>query len=53
MTDETLLGSRQPTLDELDDPPILQAAADQLRRKLLKTTNLDLDSFDTEDPPLR
>uniref|UniRef100_A0AAZ3P3B8 Piezo-type mechanosensitive ion channel component n=1 Tax=Oncorhynchus tshawytscha TaxID=74940 RepID=A0AAZ3P3B8_ONCTS len=49
---ETLLGSRQPTLDELDDPPILQAAADQLRRKLLKTTNLDLDSFDTEDPPL-
>uniref|UniRef100_A0A8C8MMR9 Piezo-type mechanosensitive ion channel component n=1 Tax=Oncorhynchus tshawytscha TaxID=74940 RepID=A0A8C8MMR9_ONCTS len=52
MTDETLLGSRQPTLDELDDPPILQAAADQLRRKLLKTTNLDLDSFDTEDPPL-
>uniref|UniRef100_A0A8C7UGW1 Piezo-type mechanosensitive ion channel component n=1 Tax=Oncorhynchus mykiss TaxID=8022 RepID=A0A8C7UGW1_ONCMY len=52
MTDETLLGSRQPTLDELDDPPILQAAADQLRRKLLKTTKLDLDSFDTEDPPL-
>uniref|UniRef100_A0A8C7UAN9 Piezo-type mechanosensitive ion channel component n=1 Tax=Oncorhynchus mykiss TaxID=8022 RepID=A0A8C7UAN9_ONCMY len=49
---ETLLGSRQPTLDELDDPPILQAAADQLRRKLLKTTKLDLDSFDTEDPPL-
>ncbi|XP_055788849.1 piezo-type mechanosensitive ion channel component 2-like [Salvelinus fontinalis] len=52
MTDETLLGSRQPTLDELDDPPILQTAADQLRRKLLKTTNLDIDSFDTEDPPL-
>ncbi|XP_038867450.1 piezo-type mechanosensitive ion channel component 2-like [Salvelinus namaycush] len=52
MTDETLLGSRQPTLDELDDPPILQTAADQLRRKLLKTSNLDIDSFDTEDPPL-
>ncbi|CAB1336250.1 unnamed protein product, partial [Coregonus sp. 'balchen'] len=51
MTDETLLGSRQPTLDELDDPPILQPAADQLRRKLLKTANLDLGSFDTEDPP--
>ncbi|KAL1021410.1 hypothetical protein UPYG_G00012940 [Umbra pygmaea] len=51
MTDETLLGSRQPTLDELEDPPLLQPAADQLRRKLLKTTNIDLGSFDCESPP--
>ncbi|XP_031649162.1 piezo-type mechanosensitive ion channel component 2-like [Oncorhynchus kisutch] len=43
VTDETLLGSRQPTLDELDDPPLLQPTAEQLRRKLLKTANLDLD----------
>ncbi|XP_038863404.1 piezo-type mechanosensitive ion channel component 2-like [Salvelinus namaycush] len=48
VTDETLLGSRQPTLDELDDPPLLQPTAEQLRRKLLKTANLDLGSFDSE-----
>ncbi|XP_042155847.1 piezo-type mechanosensitive ion channel component 2 [Oncorhynchus tshawytscha] len=51
VTDETLLGSRQPTLDELDDPPLLQPTAEQLRRKLLKTANLDLGSFDSEVPP--
>ncbi|XP_023283479.1 piezo-type mechanosensitive ion channel component 2-like [Seriola lalandi dorsalis] len=45
MTDETMLGSRQPTQEELDEPP----AADQLRRRLLKTNNIDLTSFDTDE----
>ncbi|XP_035014498.2 piezo-type mechanosensitive ion channel component 2 [Hippoglossus stenolepis] len=45
MTDETMLGSRQPTQEELDEPP----AADQLRRTLLKTTNIDLNSFEIDE----
>ncbi|KAI4823385.1 hypothetical protein KUCAC02_011971, partial [Chaenocephalus aceratus] len=47
MTDETLLGSRQPTLEELDDPPAVSPAADQLRRRLLRTANIDLTTFET------
>ncbi|KAL6119927.1 uncharacterized protein ACO6RY_04388 [Pungitius sinensis] len=46
-TDETMLGSRQPTLEELDEPPPGSPAADKLRRRLLKTANIDLTSFDT------
>ncbi|XP_019907528.3 piezo-type mechanosensitive ion channel component 2 [Esox lucius] len=53
MTDETLLGSRQPTQDELEDPPLLQPADEKLRWKLLKTANIDLSSFDCESPPPR
>ncbi|XP_071331067.1 piezo-type mechanosensitive ion channel component 2 [Trachinotus anak] len=49
MTDETMLGSRQPTQEELDEPPAVPPAADQLRRKLLKTANIDLTSFDIEE----
>ncbi|XP_053280799.1 piezo-type mechanosensitive ion channel component 2 [Pleuronectes platessa] len=44
MTDETMLGSRQPTQEELDELP----PADQLRRRLLKTTNIDLNSFEID-----
>ncbi|XP_060912625.1 piezo-type mechanosensitive ion channel component 2 [Labrus mixtus] len=44
MTDETMLGSRQPTQEELDEPPAVPPAADQLRRRLLRTTNIDLTS---------
>ncbi|XP_059190060.1 piezo-type mechanosensitive ion channel component 2 [Centropristis striata] len=47
MTDETMLGSRQPTQEELDEPPAVSPAADQLRRRLLKTANIDLSSFET------
>ncbi|CAL8369473.1 unnamed protein product [Lota lota] len=50
-TEETLLGSRQPTQEELDEPPCLQPAADQLRRRLLKTTRIDMGSLDDEDAP--
>ncbi|XP_037629066.1 piezo-type mechanosensitive ion channel component 2 isoform X2 [Sebastes umbrosus] len=49
MTDETLLMSRQPTQEELDDPPAVSPAADQLRRRLLKTANIDLTSFENVD----
>ncbi|XP_034027616.1 piezo-type mechanosensitive ion channel component 2 [Thalassophryne amazonica] len=61
MTDETMLVSRQPTQEELDEPPavppcvtpaappVAPPAADQLRRKLLKSTNIDLTSFDNEE----
>ncbi|XP_028266562.1 piezo-type mechanosensitive ion channel component 2 [Parambassis ranga] len=55
MTDETMLGSRQPTqeeLDEPDEPPAVPPAADQLRRRLLKEANIDLTSFDTDEPSL-
>nr|XP_029133923.1 piezo-type mechanosensitive ion channel component 2-like [Labrus bergylta] len=44
MTDETMLGSRQPTQEELDEPPAVPPVADQLRRRLLRTTNIDLTS---------
>ncbi|XP_040908244.1 piezo-type mechanosensitive ion channel component 2 [Toxotes jaculatrix] len=49
MTDETMLGSRQPTQEELDEPPAVLPAADQLRRRLLKTTNVDLTSFESDE----
>ncbi|KAK2851179.1 hypothetical protein Q5P01_007455 [Channa striata] len=49
LTDETMLGSRQPTEEELDEPPAVFPAADQLRRRLLKTANMDLTSFDSDD----
>ncbi|KAM9342468.1 piezo-type mechanosensitive ion channel component 2 [Pholidichthys leucotaenia] len=45
MTDETMLLSRQPTQEDLDESP----AADQLRRRLLKEANIDLTSFDAGD----
>ncbi|XP_008287485.1 piezo-type mechanosensitive ion channel component 2 [Stegastes partitus] len=49
MTDETMLGSRQPTQEELDEPPAMLPAAAQLRRRLLKEANVDLTSFDTDE----
>lgn len=49
MTDETMLGSRQPTQEELDEPPAVPPAADQLRRRLLKTANIDLTSIETDE----
>ncbi|XP_038577867.1 piezo-type mechanosensitive ion channel component 2 [Micropterus salmoides] len=49
MTDETMLGSRQPTQEELDEPPTMQPAAHPLRRRLLKTANLDLTSVETDE----
>ncbi|XP_063049296.1 piezo-type mechanosensitive ion channel component 2 [Engraulis encrasicolus] len=57
MTDETMLGSRQPTQEDLDDvplpppPPARSAGAQELRRKLLKAACVDLSSFDTEYHP--
>ncbi|KAM7412257.1 hypothetical protein PAMA_021957 [Pampus argenteus] len=42
MTDETMLGSRQPTQEELDEPPAVTPPANQLRQRLMKTTNIDL-----------
>nr|XP_020470497.1 piezo-type mechanosensitive ion channel component 2-like [Monopterus albus] len=51
MTDETALGSRQLTQEELDEPPAVPPAADQLRRRFLKTANIDLTSFDTDELP--
>ncbi|CAG6021218.1 unnamed protein product [Menidia menidia] len=51
MTDETMLGSRQPTQEELDDPPGLQPTACQLRRRLLKEANIDFTSLETDEPP--
>lgn len=49
MTDETMLVSRQPTQEELDEPPAVSPAADQLRRRLFKEANIDMTSFDTEE----
>ncbi|XP_029974309.1 piezo-type mechanosensitive ion channel component 2 [Salarias fasciatus] len=48
MTDETLLGSRQPTQDELDEPPGFSPAANQLRRRLFKEANVDMSSFEND-----
>ncbi|KAM4738104.1 piezo-type mechanosensitive ion channel component 2 [Anableps anableps] len=50
MTDETMLGSRQPTQEELDEPPVLLPAS-QLRRRLMKEANIDQSSFETDDLP--
>ncbi|KAM9855188.1 piezo-type mechanosensitive ion channel component 2 [Aulostomus maculatus] len=51
MTDETMLGSRQPTQEELDEPPAEVPAADHLRRRLLKSANVDLTSFEMDELP--
>ncbi|XP_015233211.1 PREDICTED: piezo-type mechanosensitive ion channel component 2-like [Cyprinodon variegatus] len=50
MTDDTLLVSRQPTQEELDEPPVV-APASQLRRRLIKEANIDQSSFETDDLP--
>nr|XP_046251923.1 piezo-type mechanosensitive ion channel component 2 [Scatophagus argus] len=42
MTDETMLGTRQPTQEELDELPVVPPAADQIRRRLMRTANIDL-----------
>ncbi|XP_044066352.1 piezo-type mechanosensitive ion channel component 2 [Siniperca chuatsi] len=49
MTDETMLVSRQPTQEELDEPPAVPPAADQHRRRLLKTANIDLTSVEIDE----
>ncbi|XP_041859109.1 piezo-type mechanosensitive ion channel component 2 [Melanotaenia boesemani] len=49
MTDETMLGSRQPTQEELEEPPFVPPAAHQLRPRLLKEANIDLTSFDGDE----
>ncbi|XP_049341464.1 piezo-type mechanosensitive ion channel component 2 [Astyanax mexicanus] len=58
-TEETILMSRQPTQDDIDEPCSVspktdqhfsQASAHQLRRKLLKCANVDMTSFDQESP---
>ncbi|KAL2101975.1 hypothetical protein ACEWY4_003736 [Coilia grayii] len=54
LTDETLLGSRQPTQEDLDDllqPPPKTTGPEELRRKLLKSACVDLSSFDSDLPP--
>ncbi|MEQ2218303.1 hypothetical protein XENOCAPTIV_001185, partial [Xenoophorus captivus] len=52
MTDETMLGSRQPTQEELDEPPGVPSPP-QLRRRLIKEANIDQSSFDSDDLPQR
>eukprot|EP00066_Takifugu_rubripes_P026302 XP_011615568.1 PREDICTED: piezo-type mechanosensitive ion channel component 2-like [Takifugu rubripes] len=43
MTEETMICSRQLTQEELDELPVTPGApADQLRRRLVRTTNIDL-----------
>ncbi|XP_042564868.1 piezo-type mechanosensitive ion channel component 2 [Clupea harengus] len=51
LTDDTLLGSRQPTLEDLDEPLPPQTTGQELRRKLLKSAHIDLSSFDSDGPP--
>ncbi|KAL6456500.1 hypothetical protein MHYP_G00350440 [Metynnis hypsauchen] len=57
LTEETMLMSRQPTQDDVDEPcsaspkidqHISQPTAQQPRRKLLKCANVDMTSFDQE-----
>ncbi|XP_019728730.1 piezo-type mechanosensitive ion channel component 2 [Hippocampus comes] len=48
MTEETMLGSRQPTQEELDEPPVA-AAATHLRKRLLKSANIDWSSYDADE----
>lgn len=52
MTDETMLCSRQPTQEELDEPPAPLAEADQLRRRLVRTAKIDL-TCEAEECPAR
>ncbi|KAM6924897.1 piezo-type mechanosensitive ion channel component 2 [Xenentodon cancila] len=49
MTDETMLGSRQPTQEELDEPPAGPPSPCQLRRRLLKEARIDLTSFEADE----
>ncbi|XP_070695122.1 piezo-type mechanosensitive ion channel component 2 [Pempheris klunzingeri] len=49
MTDETMLGSRQPTQEELDEPLAVSPAAEKLRRRLLRTANVDLTSVEIDE----
>ncbi|XP_041654339.1 piezo-type mechanosensitive ion channel component 2 [Cheilinus undulatus] len=49
LTDETNLISRQPTQEELDEPPAVPPAADQLRRRLLRTANIDLTCVEPDE----
>lgn len=51
MTDETMLCSRQPTQEELEEPPAPLAEADQLRRRLVRTAKIDLTCEEEEGPP--
>lgn len=51
MTDETMLCSRQPTQEELDEPPAPLPEADQLRRRLVRTAKIDLPCEAEERPP--
>nr|XP_049608911.1 piezo-type mechanosensitive ion channel component 2 isoform X1 [Syngnathus scovelli] len=48
MTEETMLGSRQPTQEELDEPPVA-AAPSHLRKRLLKSANVDWTSYEAEE----
>lgn len=43
-----MLGSRQPTQEELDEPPVA-AAATHLRKRLLKSANVDWSSYDADE----
>ncbi|XP_028308279.1 LOW QUALITY PROTEIN: piezo-type mechanosensitive ion channel component 2 [Gouania willdenowi] len=52
-TDETMLGSRQPTQEKLDEPPAMSPAGNQFRRRLLKEGNVDMSTFDEEKLKLR
>lgn len=51
-TDETMLGSRQPTQEELDEPPVAPPAS-LLRRRLIKEANIDHSSFENDILPQR
>lgn len=48
MTEESMICSRQLTQEELDELPVTPGApADQLRRRLVRTTNIDLTPAET------
>lgn len=50
MTEETMICSRQPTQEELDElPDAPDAPADHLRRRLVRTTNIDLTLAEMEE----
>nr|XP_061802951.1 piezo-type mechanosensitive ion channel component 2-like [Nerophis lumbriciformis] len=48
MTEETMLGSRQPTQEELDEPPVT-TVANHLRKRLRKTANVDWTSYEADE----
>ncbi|XP_077433447.1 piezo-type mechanosensitive ion channel component 2 isoform X2 [Vanacampus margaritifer] len=48
MTEETMLGSRQPTQEELDEPPGT-APDNNLRKRLLKSANVDWTSYEADE----